>query len=133
MGSSPALDQIFFVQFFFRFVRLFFANISKGSTRYFFVYFAKNGCSKTPRVPPFTCSGTMRLTGNQKKLKKIGKCNVRQSALQKFLKFSIKNSKCATSNKHIQDGRPGRYENSRGSEKRQNGARPSPRDRPCCP
>ena len=43
-------------------------------------------------------------------------CNVRQSALQKFLKISIKNSKCATSNKHIQDGRPGRYENRRGSK-----------------
>ena len=45
-------------------------------------------------------------------------CNVRQSALQKFLKSSIKNSKCATSNKHIQDGRPGRYENRRGSKKK---------------
>ena len=45
-----------------------------------------------------------------------GGCNVRQSALQKFLKISIKNSKCATSNKHIQDGRPGRYENRRGSK-----------------
>ena len=43
-------------------------------------------------------------------------CNVRQSALQKFLKISIKNSKCAVSNKHIQDGRPGRYENRRGSK-----------------
>ena len=45
-------------------------------------------------------------------------CNVRQSALQKFLKISIKNSKCAVSNKHIQDGRPGRYENRRGSKKK---------------
>ena len=62
-----------------------------------------------------------------------GGCNVRQSALLKFLKISIKNSKCAASNKHIQDGRPGRYKNRRGSEKRQNGARPSPRDRPRCP
>ena len=43
-------------------------------------------------------------------------CNVRQSALLKFLKISIKNSKCAVSNKHIQDGRPGRYENRRGSK-----------------
>ena len=43
-------------------------------------------------------------------------CNVRQKTLQKFLKISIKNSKCATSNKHIQDGRPGRYENRRGSK-----------------
>ena len=45
-------------------------------------------------------------------------CNVRQKTLQKFLKISIKNSKCATSNKHIQDGRPGRYENRRGSKKK---------------
>ena len=45
-----------------------------------------------------------------------GGCNVRQSALQKFLKISIKNSKCAVSNKHIQDGRPSRYENRRGSK-----------------
>ena len=43
-------------------------------------------------------------------------CNVRQKTLQKFLKISIENSKCATSNKHIQDGRPGRYENRRGSK-----------------
>ena len=32
---------------------------------------------------------------------------------------SGKNSKCAVSNKHIQDGRPGRYENRRRSKKRQ--------------
>ena len=43
-------------------------------------------------------------------------CNVRQGTLQKFLKISIKNSKCAVSNKHIQDGWPGRYENRRGSQ-----------------
>ena len=43
-------------------------------------------------------------------------CNARQGTLQKFLKISIKNSKCAVSNKHIQDGRPGRYENRRGSK-----------------
>ena len=43
-------------------------------------------------------------------------CNVRQGTLQKFLKISIKNSKYAISNKHIQDGRPGRYENRRGSK-----------------
>ena len=49
---------------------------------------------------------------------RLTKCNVRQSALQKFLKISIKNSKCATSNKHIQDGRPGRYKNRRGSKKK---------------
>ena len=47
-------------------------------------------------------------------------CNVRQGTLQKFLKISIKNSKCALSNKHIQDGRPGRYENRRGSKKGKN-------------
>ena len=61
-------------------------------------------------------------------------CNVRQSALQKFLKISIKNSKCATSNKHIQDGRPGRYENRRGSKKRQNtprGCHPTTQEQEC--
>ena len=57
-------------------------------------------------------------------------CNVPQSALQKFLKISIKNSKCATSNKHIQDGRPGRYENRRGSKKRQNTTRRPPHHHP---
>ena len=53
MGSSPALDQIFFVQFFFGFVRLFFANISKGSTRHFFVYFAKKWMFKDSQSAPF--------------------------------------------------------------------------------
>ena len=42
--------------------------------------------------------------------------NVRQGTLQKFLKISIKNSKCAVSNKHIRDGRSGRYENRTGSK-----------------
>ena len=48
-----------------------------------------------------------------------GEGNVRQGTLQKFLKTSIKNSKCAVSNKQIQDGRPGRFEIRRGSRKRQ--------------
>ena len=42
--------------------------------------------------------------------------NVRQETLQKFLKVSIKTSKCAVSNKHIHDVRLGRYENCRGSK-----------------
>ena len=49
-------------------------------------------------------------------IKSWNTCNVKQGTLQKFLKISIKNSKCAVSNKHIQDGRPGRYENRRGSK-----------------
>ena len=57
-------------------------------------------------------------------------CNVRQSALQKFLKISIKNSKCATSNKHIQDGRPGRYKNRRGSKKKAKHAQKDPTHHP---
>ena len=57
----------------------------------------------------------------------LSQCNVRQSALQKFLKISIKNSKCATSNKHIQDGRPGRYANRRGSKIK---AKPHQKDPP---
>ena len=56
----------------------------------------------------------------------VFQCNVRQGTLQKFLKISIKNSKCAVSNKHIQDGRPGRYENRRGS--RIKAKRPPPRN-----
>ena len=32
-------------------------------------------------------------------------------------KISMKNSKCVVSNKHIQDGRPGRYENRRRTKK----------------
>ena len=60
----------------------------------------------------------------------IFQCNVRQSALQKFLKISIKNSKCATSNKHIQDGRPGRYKNRRGSKKKARHAQKDPTHHP---
>ena len=73
MGSSPALDQNFFVQFFFRLCETFFRKYLQRVHRHFFVYFAKNGCSKSPRVPSFTCFGTMRLTGNQKKSKKTEK------------------------------------------------------------
>ena len=61
-------------------------------------------------------------------------CNVKQGMLQKFLKISIKNSKCATSNKHIQDGRPGRYENRRGSKikaKHHQKTPPSTQEREC--
>ena len=69
------------------------------------------------------------LTSNKKSnVSFTKKCNVRQSALQKFLKISIKNSKCATSNKHIQDGRPGRYENRRGSKNK--GKTPQERPNP---
>ena len=57
------------------------------------------------------------MTVNMQKFARVNKfCNVRQKTLQKFLKISIKNSKCAVSNKHIQDGRPSRYENRRGSK-----------------
>ena len=61
-------------------------------------------------------------------------CNVRQKTLQKFLKISIKNSKCAVSNKHIQDGRPGRYENRRGSKikkKHHQKTQPTTQEREC--
>ena len=60
----------------------------------------------------------------------VSLCNVRQSALQKFLKISIKNSKCAVSNKHIQDGRPGRYENRRGSKIKAKHAQKDPTHHP---
>ena len=42
-------------------------------------------------------------------------------------KISMKNSKCAVSNKHIQDGRPGRYEKRRRTKKRTNRPPRSPR------
>ena len=37
----------------------------------FFPILQKNGCSKTPKGPPFTFFGTTRLTGDKKKFKKI--------------------------------------------------------------
>ena len=78
MGSSPALDQIFFVQVFFRLCEIFFANffnVSKGSTLHFFSILHKNGCSKPPKGPPFTIFrhyATYRRPKNfEKKFKKI--------------------------------------------------------------
>ena len=55
-------------------------------------------------------------------------CNVRQGTLQKFVKISIKNSKCAVSNKHIQNGRPDEYENGRGSKIKAKEPPPPPRN-----
>ena len=37
----------------------------------FFSILQNNGCSKTPKGPPFTFFGTMRLTGDQKIEKKF--------------------------------------------------------------
>ena len=37
---------------------------------HFFFILQNNGCSKTPKGPPFTFFGTMRFTGDQKKSKK---------------------------------------------------------------
>ena len=77
MGSSPALDQNFFVQIFFRLCETFFRKyLQRVHPSFFLSILQKNGCSKTLRVPPFTCFGTMRLTGNktkfEKKFKKFG-------------------------------------------------------------
>ena len=47
-------------------------------------------------------------------------------------KISVKNSKCAVSNKHIQDGRPGRYGNRRRSEKTQKRHPHPAREKPPC-
>ena len=58
-------------------------------------------------------------------------CNVRQGTLQKVLKISIKNSKCAVSNRHIQDGRPGRYENRRGSKIKEKSTPTTTQEREC--
>ena len=84
---------------------------------YVYLFFSKRNLSLFPLLDPFETSAIFHLFWGACFLKKFTSiCNVRQSALQKFLKISIKNSKCATSNKHIQDGRPGRYENRRGSK-----------------
>ena len=63
----PPMTKKFFARFL-GVVRLFlhFFNVSKGSL-FFFSILQKNGCSKTPKVPPFTFFGTMRLTEDQKK------------------------------------------------------------------
>ena len=73
VGSSPALDQKFFVQVF-RLCETFFRKFFKclqGVPLHFFSILQKNGCSKTPKGPSFTFFGTMRLTGTQKKIKKF--------------------------------------------------------------
>ena len=59
-------------------------------------------------------------------------CNVRQGTLQKNSKISIKNSKCAVSNKHIQDDEPGRYENRKRSKIKAK-ADPTPTQERECP
>ena len=72
-GSSPPHDQHFFVQAFFRLGETFFANFlisPKSPPLHFFPILQKNGCLKTPKGPPFTLFGTMRLTGDQKNSKK---------------------------------------------------------------
>ena len=78
-GLSPAHDQKFFVQVFFRLCETFLANffnVSKGYPLHFSSILQKNGCSKAPKGPPFIFCGTMRLTGYKKNwkffLKKIG-------------------------------------------------------------
>ena len=73
MGSSPALDQIFCVDFF-RLCETFFRNffnVFEGSTLHFFPYFAKEWMLKNSQRAPFTFFGTMRLTRNFKKIQKI--------------------------------------------------------------
>ena len=59
-------------------------------------------------------------------------CWGQQTTAGEVLKNSIEILKCAVSNKHIQDGRPGRYENRRGSKKRQKQT-PHPTQKRECP
>ena len=57
---------------FFRLCETFFAtfsNVFKGPPS-FFPILQNNGCPKTPKGPPSTFFGTMRLTGDQKNSKK---------------------------------------------------------------
>ena len=76
MGSSPALDQNFFVQFFFRLCETFFANISKGSTRHFLSILQKMDVQRLPECPFLHVSALCDLP----EIKKIRK---------KFKKFGI--------------------------------------------
>ena len=74
MGSSPALDQKFFVLVFFDFVTFFrkFFKCLQGAPLFFSIL-QKNGCSKTSKEPCFTFFGHYatyrRLRKFQKKLK----------------------------------------------------------------
>ena len=73
VGSSLTLNQ-FFCACNFGFVRLFFAsffNVSKGYPFKFFDNFATEWTfKKSQRVPPFSFFGTLRLTGDFKKIQK---------------------------------------------------------------
>ena len=78
----PPMTKNFLCRFFG--LRLFFANflnVSKGSLFHFFPILQNNGCSKTPKGPPFTFFGTMRITGDQKK--------IREKISKKFKKWEI--------------------------------------------
>ena len=65
--------QLFFVYIFFGFVRLFLATflMSPKGPPFIFSYFAKEWMLKNSQRAPFTFFGTMRLTRNFKKFKKI--------------------------------------------------------------
>ena len=78
MGSSPALDQNFFVQVFFGFVRLFsqiFLMSPKGPPFIFFLFCIRMDVQNLPKGPLLQFFGTMRLTGDQKISKKNFKKN----------------------------------------------------------
>ena len=71
MGSSPALDQIFCVDFFRLYETFFrnFVNVSEGSTLHFFPILQKNGCRKTAKGPLLH----FRYNATYQKLQKIQK------------------------------------------------------------
>ena len=67
-------DQKFFVQIFFRLCETFFANISKGSTLHFFVYFAKKmDVKKLPKGPILHVSALCDLRVTKKIFEKFQK------------------------------------------------------------
>ena len=72
MGSSPAMTKIFLCKFF-RLCETFFANISKGSTLHFFVYFAKEWMLKNFQRAPFYMFRHYATYGRPKNLKKFQK------------------------------------------------------------
>ena len=87
--SSPAHDQNFFMQVFFRLGETFFANflnVSKGSPS-FFSLLCKECMLKNYRRPPFTFFGTMRLTGDQKIFRKKIRKKIQNSDL--FFNFLL--------------------------------------------
>ena len=84
MGSSPALDQNFFVQFFFGFVRLFFRKYLQRVHPSFFCLFCKKWMFKDSQSAPFYM---FRHYATYRKPKKFEK---KLKSLEFFFQFFLK-------------------------------------------